>query len=270
MLNKALLSSLIVAVLLTAPTFCLETVSADLSAEAQGAKAEALLAKLKSVQSLIKDLQADTKTTITSNISLPGAASKGPQTMTQKGRMWQKGRDKSKVEITEPMKQTTITNGDIMTIISPDTGRKFTQDLSKIKGQGPGARGQGMDATKALDYFDLTVTEHGTTEYIITGRPKEANQFLGRMDFIIDAEKYVPVRIAMYTPKGTLMSLSEIDYLPVEIYSARSGGVASTEVAYVPQKIRSMVTMSMGSVNTEMEYENIKVNQGLKDEVFEE
>ena len=261
MLKQALLSSLIISLLLTVPSFCLETISADLSAEAQGAKAEALLAKIKSAQSAIKDLQADTTTTITSNISLPGAASKGPQTMTQKGRMWQKGRNKSKVEMTEPKKQTTITNGNIMTIIDPSSGRKIVQDMSKIRGQGPGAKGQGMDATKALDYFDLTVTEHGTIEYIITGRPKEANQFLGRMDFIIDAEKYVPVRIAMYTPKGTLMSLSEMEYAEIE--------VSTGEAVWVPKKIRSIVTMQMGSVNTEMVYENIKVNQGIKDEIFE-
>jgi outer membrane lipoprotein-sorting protein len=226
--------------------------------------AEALIAKLKETQSLVKDLQADTKTVITSNISIPGAPSKGPQTVTQTGHIWQKGSNKSKVVITSPMKQITITNGSMMTMISPDTGQKVTQDLSKV--QGAGGKGQGMDATKALDYFNLTVrkNEGGTGEaeaYVISGTPKEANQFLGRMDFFIDAEKYIPIRIAMYTPKGALMSLSEMEYEPVVISSA--------ETVYVPKKIKSVVTMQMGSINTEMEYENIKVNQGIKESVFE-
>ena len=243
--------------------------ASDISAEAS-AKAEAIIAKLKETQSQVRDLQADTKTIITSNITMPGQPSKGPQTMTQTGHIWQKGRDKSKVEITSPMKQITITNGNIMTMISPDTGQKFTQDLSKglgAKGQGPSTgSGRGMDASKALDYFDLTVkkSEGGTGEagiYILSGTPKEANQFLGRMDFIIDAEKYIPLRIAMYTPKGALMSLSEIEYLAIE-----STGEATI---WVPVKIKSVVTMQMGSVNTEMEYENIKVNRGIKDSVFE-
>ncbi len=224
--------------------------------------AEGLIAKLKDTRALILDLQADTKTTITSNISIPGAPSKGPQTVTQIGHIWQKGSDKSKVEITSPMKQITITKGSIMTMISPDTGQKVTQDLSK----GLGAGGQGMDATKALDYFNLTVStnEAGTGEakvYVISGTPKEANQFLGRMDFFIDAEKYIPIRIAMYTPQGALMSLSEMEYEPIE--------VSTGETVYVPKRIKSVVTMQMGSINTEMEYENIQVNQGIEDDVFE-
>jgi outer membrane lipoprotein-sorting protein len=225
---------------------------------------EALITKLKEAQSLVKDLQADTKTVITSNISIPGAPSKGTQTVTQTGHIWQKGADKSKVEITSPMKQITITNGSMMTMIDPNTGQKTTQDLSKV--QGAGSTGQGMDATKALDYFNLTVStnEAGTGEakvYVISGTPKEANQFLGRIDFFIDAEKYIPIRISIYTPKGALMSLSEMEYEPVEVSSA--------ETVYVPKKIKSVVTMQMGSINTEMDYENIKVNQGIKDSVFE-
>lgn len=248
------LAPMIVTVFLLAPTAFPATVEVS---------ATDLIAKMKTQQDLVKDLQADTKTTITSNISIPGAPSKGPQTMVQTGHIWQKGRDKSKVEITSPMKQVTITNGSMMTIISPDSGQKVTQDLSKMQGAG---KGGGMDATKALDYFNLSVTKtEGVTGesgiYVISGAPKESNQFLGRMDFFIDAEKYIPLRIAMYTPKGALMSLSEIEYEPVAI--------SSTETVYVAKKIKSLVTMQMGSVNTEMVYEDIKVNKGISDSVFE-
>ena len=224
---------------------------------------EAIIAKIKAVQALIKDMQADTKTTVTSNLSMPGQAQKGPQTMVQTGHIWTKGQNMSKVEITTPMRQITITNGDIMTIISPDTGRKMTQDMSKM----PGFQRQGADVTKVLDYFGLTVTtQQGQTgeadTYIISGTPKGTNQFLGRMDFFIDASRYVPVRIAMYNPKGALMSLTEMEYTGIE--------VSTGESIWVPSKIKSTVTSQMGNMNTEMVYENIKVNEGIKDSVFEE
>lgn len=216
-----------------------------------------LLARMKTQQALITDMQADTKTTITSNLSMPGQPSNGPQTMTQTGHIWTKGKDKSKTEIISPTKQTTITNGNIMTVIDPASGRKLTQDMSKL----PGAGGKSMDPEKALDYFDLSVTESGSTEYVLTGTPKQANQFLGRMDFFIDGARNIPVRIAMYAPKGALMSLSEMEYEPVQ--------VSSSETAYVATKIKSIVTMQMGSVNSEMEYEDVKVNQGIEDKEFE-
>jgi outer membrane lipoprotein-sorting protein len=232
--------------------------------------AQDIIASMKAQQALITDMQADTQTTIVSNISMPGTPSKGAQTMTQTGHIWQKGTDRSKTEITSPNHQITITNGNMMTIISPDTGQKMTQDLSK----GLGASGQGIDSTKALDYFDLTVRrlEGSTGEvypdqsvganiYVISGTPKQTNKFLGRMDFFIDTTRNVPVRVAMYDPNGNLMSLSQMEYESVDI--------GSTEV-YVPQKVTSIVTMQMGSINTEMTYENVKVNQGINDSVFEE
>ena len=125
-------------------------------------------------------MQADFKTTIISNISMPGMPSKGPQTMTQTGKLWQKGKDKSKTEIIFPVHQVTITNGNIVTTISPDNGQKITQDMSKLPGAGE-KKGQGMDVENALNYFDLSVTQTGTDEYVLTGSPKTANQFLGRI-----------------------------------------------------------------------------------------
>lgn len=237
--------------------FSLSIVSVSFAQEAPSA--EAIIARIKAAQSTVKDLSADTKTIITSNITLPGTENKGPQTVTQTGHIWTKGQDLSKTEITSPMHQITITNGSLMTIISPDTGRKFTQDLSKM--QGAGMKGQTLNAANALDYFNLTVDKAGTEEFVISGIPKEKNQFLGRMAFIIDAARDVAVRVVMYNPQGALISISEIEYQAME--------VSTGEVAYVPRKIKSTVTMSMGSVNSEMEYSNIKINQGLKDEIFE-
>jgi len=103
---------------------------------------EALMEKSQANQDRIKDLFVETETTMVSNMSLPGQASKGPQKMVQTGRMWTKGSDKAKIELLSPTKQTTIRNGEKMLIIYPETGQKMVQDLSKIKGQGAGFKGK--------------------------------------------------------------------------------------------------------------------------------
>ena len=81
---------------------------------------EAIIAKIKGNQSEIKDMSADIETTITSTL-------KDSKPIVQKGRILTKSPDKSKFEIFSPMKQITITNGDMMCVISPDTGMRFTQ-----------------------------------------------------------------------------------------------------------------------------------------------
>ena len=96
--------------------------------------------------------------------------------------MWTKGKDKSKIEMLSPMKQTTITNGSKMATINADTGQKFIQDLSKIKGQAPAGQGRGqMDLDKAKEYFDLSLKKTKSGAYIISGQPKQNNKFLGKM-----------------------------------------------------------------------------------------
>ena len=232
-----------------------------------------LFNKIQSNQSKIKDMYAETTTTITSSISMPGAESKGPQKMVQKGKMWMKGKDKSKIEMLSPMKQITITNGDQMAIINPVTGQKMVQDLSKIRGQGiKGSRDQGaMDLEKALEYFDLKVRKldalkpgnlsaeggsaSGGETYVIEGVPKEANKFLGKMEFYVDSDRWLPVKIMMYDPKGKIVSQSAIEY------GEFSG-------AWTPIKNISDVNSPMGKMNLEMKYENIKINQGVSDSKF--
>lgn len=232
--------------------------AADLSAVAS-AKADPsldeVINKIQSNQSKIHDMYAETTTTITSNMAMPGQESKGPQKMVQKAKMWTKGQDKSKIEMLSPMKQTTITNGDKMAIINPETGQKMVQDLKKLKGQGPGGKGQGeMNLDKAKEFFDLSVAMKGDA-YVITGIPKKDNKFLGKMEFYVDSTNWIPVKILMYDAKGKLMSQSEIEYKEI------SG-------AWVPVKNVSNVTTPMGKMNMEMEFENIKVNKGIGDGEF--
>ena len=217
---------------------------------------ESVVNNIQSNQSNIQDMYAETTTTITSNMTMPGQESKGPQKMVQQGKMWTKGEDKSKIEMISPMKQITITNGDKMAIINQETGQKIVQDLKKLKGQGAGGLGGSgkMSLDKAKQYFDLSIGEKDGN-YVITGVPKKENKFLGKMEFYVDGDRWVPVKIMMYDAKGKLMSQSVIEY-------------QQFSDAYVPVSTKSDVNTPMGKMDVEIEYSNVKVNQGIGDEEF--
>ena len=111
-----------------------------------------------------------------------------------------------------------------------------------------------MNLEKAKEFFDLSATRKGE-DCVIVGVPKKENKFLGKMEFYVDAEKWVPVKIMMYDAKGRPMSQSEIQYQQISD-------------VYVPVKNISNVTTPMGVMKVEMEFSNIKVNQGIKDSEF--
>ena len=151
-----------------------------------------------------------------------------------------------------------------MAIINPETGQKMVRDVRDLRGKSgglPAADSGRMSLDKAKEFFELSVKRLGTRdsgpapEYIITGVPREANKFLGKMEFYVDSEKWAPHRILMYAPNGQLMNDSSIEYQQVS-------GV------WVPKKNRSTVNTPMGKMEIEMEYENVKVNAGMGDGEF--
>ncbi|MFH1386454.1 MAG: outer membrane lipoprotein-sorting protein [bacterium] len=226
--------------------------AADLPAAA-GLSLDEVIGKLQGNQQQIKDMYAETKTVIFSNMSMPGQQSKGPQKIEQRGKMWTKGEDKSKIEISSPMKQVTITNGDKMAIINSDTGQKMIQDLKKMRGQGAADPGK-MSLDKAKEFFNLSLKKDGD-DYIVTGVPKKKNKFLGKMEFYVDSNQWVPTKVNMYDLKGKLISQSNIKYQKV------SG-------SWVPCSNNSVINTPMGRMDVAMEFSNIKVNSGLSDKEF--
>ena len=215
---------------------------------------EEIIGKLQANQSKIKDMYVETLTTINSNMSAPGQENKGPQKMVQKSKMWTKGQDKAKIEMLSPNKQVTITNGDKMVIINPETGQKMVQDLAKMRAQGMSSGNQGMNLDKVKEFFDLNVKQIGG-QYVITGVPKKANQALGKMEFYIDQEKWQTVKIMMYDAKGRLINQSDIGYQEIDD-------------VWVPAKNKSVMLTPMGKMDVEMEMSNVKINQGIKDSEF--
>jgi outer membrane lipoprotein-sorting protein len=229
------------------------TIAADLPAEALrssksggGAKAgltlDDIIINIQANQSAIKDMSADTVTTITSTM-------KGAKTMTQKGKILMKYPDKSRVEMFEPAHQITINNGEKMILINKDTGQRYERELSIGVDSGQ------FNLEKAKKQFDFSVKKDGDS-YVIVGLPKDGNKFLGRMEMYVDPVLWLTKKVKVFTPQGKLMSESTMDYEKI-------AGV------WVMAKTTSNVSMPMGSMKMEMKYENIKVNQGLKDQEFE-
>ena len=150
--------------LLIAASLCLSAIAADLSLDD-------VIKNLQGNQKKIKDMYAETTTKITSNLRIKNNEKTGPQTIVQKGRLWTKGEDMSKIEMTHPMKQITITNGDNMKIIDPDSGREVKQNLKKIRQQSglPDSSKQ-MSLEKAKDFFNLSIGKKDGN-YFITRLP---------------------------------------------------------------------------------------------------
>ena len=210
-----------------------------------------LIEKVKGNQAKVLDMSAEITTTMTSNIQ------GNDYKLIQKGKLWTKTPNKSKIEVLSPVRQITITNGNIITVISPDTGQKIVQDISEMKGKaGIPDSGDMMNISKALEYFNLTTAQTDTGAYLITGTPKEKNDFLGKMEFLLDPARYVFTQISIYNPQGGLISLSKVEY-------------ANISNCWVPMKNNSTITMPTGGMNMEMIFENIQVNKGIADVEFE-
>jgi outer membrane lipoprotein-sorting protein len=220
-----------------------------LSAWALDPAIEDILAKVSTNQSLIKDMQADITTVIKSEM-------KGKMESEQKGKIWIKGEDKSKIEMIKPVAQITITSGGKMMAVDPATGQKMVQDLKKLREKtGQPDLGQGsMDKKKMLEYFDLKL-KNVSGIIVIEAKPKKTNKFLGRVDFTIDSNRYLPVKIEIYNPAGNLVSATKIEYI-------------KTKNVWVISKSVSEVKLPMGSMKAEMRYDNIKINEGISDSIF--
>jgi len=230
----------------------------NLAARAADLTLDEIAGKLKGSQQKIKDMYAETYTKISSNLQIPGSDKKGPQNIEQKGKLWTKGEGKSKMEMLSPMKQITVTNGDKMMVVNPDSGQKMVQDLKKMREKsgasfGGDAGGQ-MSLEKAKEYFDLSAKADGGG-YVLTGIPKKANNFLGKMEFYLDSDRWVPKKICMYDSKGKIISQSEIEYKEIS-------GI------FVPSKTKSQIMTPMGKMDVEMQFNNIKINQGIDDKEF--
>lgn len=222
----------------------------SMTAFAADPKITEIVAKMRENQTKVKDMKANITTIVKSDM-------KGAKNIEQNGSIMVKGTDKSRMEMTQPVNQITITNKDKMMMVNQETGQKYTQDLAKLRKQmGRDDVGQSpMDQTKILDYFNLTMEQKGK-DCIITGVPKEKNKVMGKIRFYVDSDRYVPTKMEIYSPQGKIISTTKLEYQKIKDI-------------WVVSNNSSQITVPGGSMQVEMKFENVKVNEGIDEKNFE-
>lgn len=210
---------------------------------------EGVLSSLESRQKMLKTLQAD----ITTIIQPYG--DEGPE-IRQTGKIFTETPNKSRVEITSPFNQVTITNGNKMQIEDPHGKRSRPEDLSKMSDKPVMPQGGGAtQLAEALGQFDLRIREQAGKVIEIEGTPKKTNANLTKIVVIISKEILLPIQITLWGP-AEMMSDTHIEY-------QRISGI------YVPVKNRAEVALAHGKMTVDIQFENIIVNQPLPEEIFQ-
>lgn len=221
-------------------------VSSSFSAELS---LEDIISKIQVNQTKIKDMYAETTTTITSDSNRISTNGEKPKKIVQKRKTWTKDKDKSKIEMLSPTRQITITNGNKMMIKNLDTGHKTIKELKRDSNLG------NVDLDKVKEHLDLSMRKTENGGYIVTGVPKKENKFVKKMEFYIDPERWLLVKVLIYGPGEKLISQSDIEYQKISD-------------AWVPKKNVSNVNSPMGKMNVETVFTLVKINEGIDDEVF--
>jgi len=209
-----------------------------------------LLERIKQNESKVKDMKATMTTTIY-------GGPQGSKPMVQKGTIWSKAPDKYKVELSTPFRQITITRGDKMKVIQPDSGQSFVQDLSKLEGySGLPQRGQALEPSKIMEKLDLKIASQSSQEVVLEGTPKEGKETMGKLHIALDGERLIPTRVVLFNKEGKPMTESTLSYKQV-------GN------AWIPHRNRSTVSLPSGTLVVEMTLDDIAVNQGILDSVFD-
>ncbi|MFA6431658.1 MAG: outer membrane lipoprotein-sorting protein [Candidatus Margulisiibacteriota bacterium] len=215
--------------------------------------------KIQANQNKIQDLSADIHLIMDMSVNAPSTGEGMETKIEQTSKLLIKGLDKTRVEMDFPTKQISITNGDKSVTIDPETGEKTMKDLKAVqakKGMPQGAESNpNINVEKIKEIFNLSVSQRGNN-CIVTGKPKKKSVYLGKMEFVIDKSRWVPVQILVYGSDGELASQSDLSY-------------ENISDIWVPSGTTTSVITPMGKIVAEMQMKNIKINQGIGDESFQ-
>ena len=215
--------------------------------------------KIQANQNKIQDLSADIHLIMDMSANAPSTGEGAEAKIEQTSKLLIKGLDKTRVEMDFPTKQILITNGDKSVTIDPETGEKTMKDLKVVqvkKGMPQGAESNpNINVEKIKEIFNLSVSQRGSN-CVVTGKPKKKNADFGKMEFIIDKIRWVPVQILVYGSNGKLASQSDLSY-------------ENINDIWVPSGTTTSVITPMGKIVAEMQMKNIKINQEIGDDNFQ-
>jgi outer membrane lipoprotein-sorting protein len=112
-----------------------------------------------------------------------------------------------------------------------------------------------MDQTQALDYFNLTLKKEDKKSAVIEGKPKKPNKFIDKVEFVIDTERNLPVEVKIFNAKGSQISGSKLEYKRIKNI-------------WVLSRNNAQVVSPQGNMEVEMDFSNIKINEGISDKEF--
>src|SRR3989339_1763709 len=212
-----------------------------------------LIKKLEASKSQVKDFYAETSTKMYSDIKFnqKGKASQSEQ----KGKLWQKGKDKTKIELLTPKRLIMVRQGREVVTFDPVTGQKMRSSLDDDDKKQLGEPTGEFTLERAKKIFTLSVRKQGN-DYIVTGIPKQQQGMVGKMEIYINSSRWLPDKIIIYDLQGKKFGESKMEYQQVNNI-------------WVLKKTYSVNNTPIGKMEITMEYSNTKVNQGLDDKEFE-
>ncbi|HAR64396.1 MAG: hypothetical protein DKM50_13540 [Candidatus Margulisiibacteriota bacterium] len=210
---------------------------------AQAITVDEFILKVKENQDKIHSFEAMMTTTIRSSAIA--------REIIQKAKYYKKGIAKIRVEAINPMKQTTIYNGNEVIMIGAD-GQKTK--LPKI--------GESMDMAEKsplsyLDKFNMVLDENGSS-LVIKGTPKVAadKDSIGTITFVANKKDYTISKMTMLRKDGQPMLDSDMQYIMINNIPILKSMDSSIEVN--GQKMKVYVV-----------YDDIKINENLPDLLFQ-
>lgn len=203
--------------------------------------------KLQEQTDKIQTLEADIQTILSTPLINDGE----PTIMESK--LFKKGKDKTRTEITTPSAQIMVVNGTTIYAKDVDSGQVVKTEKTYAPDQFD-PNSDFLDLERYLKDYDLKVTQKADALQI-EGKPKQASKMIKRLTLDLDSKDFQVKKIIIYNLKDQPLFNIALEYESV-------GGVS------VPVHTTADMNSVLGSMKIEMIYKNVKVNQPLDDGLF--
>jgi outer membrane lipoprotein-sorting protein len=203
--------------------------------------------KLQEQTAKIQTLEADIQTILSTPLINDGE----PTIMESK--LYKKGKDKTRTEITTPSAQIMVVNGTTIYAKDVDSGQVVKTEKKYSPDQFD-PNSDFLDLERYLKDYELTVQQKAEILQI-QGKPKQASKMIKRLTLDLDPQDFQVKKIIIYNLKDQPLFNIALEYESV-------GGVS------VPVHTTADMNSVLGSMKIEMIYKNVKVNQPLDDGLF--
>ncbi|MFC1517943.1 outer membrane lipoprotein carrier protein LolA [Candidatus Margulisiibacteriota bacterium] len=210
------------------------------------------------VSDLIKKIQeaqpqyADLETKVEINTISPLL---GDKSIKQVQKIYRKGKDKERIDVIEPIKQTTIINGKYL-YQKDAQGRVIKQDLEEVTSKALGFSYSPDRIENIMKAFELTASQNADS-VVLTGIPKElaADALITKVVMTFTKDTLLLNRIQAYRNQELLMT-SEMNHTLVNEQP-------------VLKELNTQIFMEGMPLSSQAVYSEIKLDQGLADSLFE-